>query len=132
VKLLAIDPGILTGLAFFDEEGNLSESRTIHFEEFDLLDQYRQMAEDGLLTVVIEDTPTPTQSKMNRSLFAILSELRTFFPDAVYVKPSWWKAHPAHKMHIGFGYLGKDATQHQRDALKLGLWFMISHKWRVG
>ena len=126
MRIIALDPGVSTGLAVLEYTGEVVESRTLSYLELGLLEQYRVPAEDGEIRVVIEDTPIPTRSKMNRSLFSIMSKLKEFFPDATYIAPGIWKAHPIAKTRVSSKWFASPPTQHQRDAIHLGLYYLVT------
>lgn len=72
--ILSIDPGISTGVAVLNSHGTLIHSTTFGPGEL----TKENLCGWGIITV-IEDTPVPTLSKMNRQLGDVLSTLRHLF-----------------------------------------------------
>lgn len=118
---LALDPGITTGYAYFEDD-ELKLSGNLLAEDLDdsiLL----ELAEIEGLEVVIEDVPIPTRSQLNFELQKIIGWLQQRFPNAVSVKPSWWKTNLYIRHRSLPASLGPHPTQHQLDAFYIGIFY---------
>jgi len=121
--ILAIDPGMTTGYAVIDELGNLLESGNLLPEDLDnSILTYKKYQDPTTCEVVIEYTPIPTQSRMNRRLKEVTGKIGSMFPNAVYVTPGVWKSAPIAKR---FPFPFPHGTPHQKDAFRMGIHHMM-------
>lgn len=123
MKLLALDPGITTGYAFFDDF-RLLESGNLLVEDLDtsILVTFQSIEN---LDVVIERIPSPSLSPLSIRLAEVVAKLLTMFPNAVYVKPGNWKPNKAvHQVTFPIETF-PDPSPHQRDAFHIGVYALI-------
>ena len=126
MKVLAVDPGLTLGYAVI-EDGILKESGNIDYGDLEesILVKY---SEEGDLAVVIEETPTPTNSPLDRKLQLVLGWLRHVFPSATWISPGIWKQNrsiinlPVPNIPGG---LSEKPSPHQRDSYRLGMYYLI-------
>lgn len=125
--ILVFDPGGTTGIALLDTSGAIL--RTEAYSPSETLAYARRMEVKcrkkslDSFAVVIEKGPEWQQhSPITRSVEV---KLREIFPDAHLVTPNRWKGHPASKCRERLG------TRHEKDAVKLGRWF-LSHSRSIG
>jgi len=124
---VGIDPGITTGYAIVDDQGTLLESGNLLHED---LKESMMCSVVGLLgvSVIIEDTPIPTRSQMNRELQEIISDLHQVFPAATTIPSGVWKQAEISKRYPFPTKRFPHPTQHQRDAYHLVMFFINSQK----
>lgn len=122
--IVAIDPGLTTGYAVVDELGNLIETGNLLPEDLEesILTEPRYH-QDGVIAV-IEYTPIPTYSKMNRLLREVAETIDNLFPNAIKITPGVWKSSPLAKHFPWPGSSG--ATPHQKDAYRLGMYYLLN------
>ena len=125
MKILSLDPGITTGYAILEPNGDLVESGNLCQEDLD--DSILvALSSDTNISVVIEDIPIPTRSPMNRQLAEIVSWLDYHFPKARKVSPGVWKTNlPVANLPIPRKWENSGMTTHQKDAYRMGVWFML-------
>lgn len=114
--ILAIDPGITTGVALVSGDNVLYSG---DLEEKDL----QSLIGTSLKAthIVIERLPASTTGTLGRSLARITGVLATMFPDAKLVDPGVWKPVTAQIP------LPKQLTsRHQGDAYRISQWFQRS------
>lgn len=123
MTILSIDPGITTGYCLISDSGEILESGNLQPE--DLLESIlvTYSTQQDALTVIVEDTPTPTLGKMNQRVLGVKILLAGLFPAAVLVKPGVWKTSlPIANLSTP---RGSQMTQHEKDAYRLGMWYLI-------
>lgn len=108
MKLIAIDPGITTGVALF-ENGALKRTLTLD-ENIELLESIEYDH------VVIEKPPSVAFGKFESTLRTLHAELRQIYPNAVYVQPGTWKNSFWARTALKFN------TKHEKDAYCLGMY----------
>ena len=123
--ILSIDPGITTGYALQISLGDgplaLCLAGNLSPEDIDCLRVFSH--KEGSLQVVIEETPIPTTGRMNRVLKQVVTQINSYFPEAIRVSPSTWKS-----MYKARRYLvlskGKSSSfsPHMKDAIRMGVW----------
>jgi hypothetical protein len=118
MNLLVFDPGITTGYAWFcagqrQESGAIGENV---LEEG--LKSLRAKISNGLV-VVAERTVAPPNSTLGRDLEQIERLIAGTFPNINWIKAADWKASPAKRFQIH-----KGAGPHERDAIRIGVWWM--------
>jgi len=114
---VGLDPGITTGYAIVSGDGTLLESGNLLHE--DLMESILvNVVCHPHATVIIEDTPIPTRSSMNRELQEIIGDLIRLFPVHVTIAPGTWKQLGAAKGAFPTNQFPKP-TPHQRDAYHL-------------
>lgn len=123
--ILSIDPGITTGYALI-EDGTLKESGNILYEDLEdsILAFYRDQQD---LAVVIEETPTPTMSRLDKSLKEVVGWMYQSFPSAVWISPGVWKQNRS-IINLSIPILSPEfgtPSPHQKDAYRLGMYFLI-------
>jgi hypothetical protein len=123
--VFSFDPGITTGYAAF-RDSKLLETADIPASDIisgmfttslPLLDQ------KDTLEIVIEDTPVPTFSAMNRQLAMVISMLKITFPEATVIPPGVWKNSFWGRTVIPI-VTEVIVSKHQEDAIRLGLHFI--------
>lgn len=125
MKLLALDPGITTGYAFF-EDGTLQETGNLAPEDLSSSILLKYAAYDPMtIRVIVENVPIPTMSEMNRTLLGVVSCIRTLFPHATWIRPTIWKQGPAASMSVPTTWDDQPLTSHQRDAIRIGYYAQI-------
>jgi hypothetical protein len=119
VILLVFDPGASTGFAAFTTDGKLLATAVLtidELEDFIHMCQYMDTTE-----VVIEASPKWSH---NSPITRVAEgHLVTAFPSAILIPPTRWKSHPA--SHIK---LARNLTQHERDAVRLGTWYLAKER----
>lgn len=123
--IVAIDPGIHTGIAVFTESPTrrlrFKESYTIHTSE---LDEWLRLTKYSDAEVVVEQIPAPSAlSPLGRELQDIVMKIRRRFPNAHPVYPGVWKP-VTEKIALPV----KFATTHESDAYRIGIFY---HRWKV-
>jgi len=115
LRILAFDPGMTTGVAVLDSKGNIVS--TVALDERLVVGKAKRLKRMYKDTaVVIETGPLwRSDSTLTRT---VEGELLSIFPDASLVPPNRWKNHPAAKC------TEKLTTTHERDAVRLGRWFL--------
>ncbi len=121
---LSIDPGISTGIGIVDDSWEILKTAISQPHD---LDQYVKpgcdfLAEFFIDRVVIENTPTPTFSEMNRELIAVLTKLRTWYPQAIWIRPGTWKTHAVY-----YSPLPKSLSAHEKDAVRLAYYVFATN-----
>lgn len=121
MKVLSIDPGITTGYALLDEEGNVlnvGEASQLNLKES--LSKFLGIED---LEVVVESIPIPTRSKMNERLLLILSIINGLFSEQTKISPGTWKPTP-----VAFHPCPPGVSKHCKDAIRLGVYYIIHKK----
>lgn len=135
--ILGIDPGITTGLSLVEVADNDGETRrvsSVHRSmSFHAADLLVGLHDADLLdflvradAIAIEDTPVPTQGKMNRQLDVVIhylvdAVLGSQIDPVVYVQPGQWKPIVGKiKRSTLFGEWRPD-TRHEEDAARIAL-----------
>lgn len=116
MKILAIDVGETTGIAYLDDRGEIKFTCDVPIEKLSEL-LMRFIWEDDL-RVVVEEAPPQRAGPLSRSLSRANGIVDNAFPDAEKIPPGVWK--PVMKSSL------KDLdfpSTHQRDAAGLGLYF---------
>lgn len=121
MKLLSIDPGLTTGIAVYDENGELDLSMTVRKEKIlgnGFLNKLVSIAQPEV--VLVEDTPP---FMPNQEIVALKLELCRWFRVAGFqveiIKPSEWK-----KLTKRVEIPG----QHARDAATMARWWIEAQK----
>lgn len=118
MKILAIDPGITTGVAVVSDEGaqvTLERSAALPVERLsEVMDLALQVD-----AVVIEPVPIQPGGRLSRDLSRVMGMLEFWFPDAVKIGPGVWK--PVAGSYIN---VPDFRTPHERDAYCLGRYFI--------
>ncbi len=117
VRLLSLDVGLTTGWAqFYDGKliangaATLIQLEPILFE----LRLYWQFDH-----VVVEPPLLVYRGDLADNLKKAMKVVESIFPKIDRIQPSDWKGTPASKTK-----LAKGLTQHERDAIRMGLWFI--------
>jgi hypothetical protein len=108
--LLAIDPGITTGVALLDHDGSIIESYEVKGDEAYAI--VALIADETYHDVVIEQGPA---SRDNRFMDELDGWLRAVFPDAHWLLPGEWKGTPRAMQKVD-GVL----SHHAKDAVRMG------------
>ena len=106
--LLAIDPGITTGVALFDDE-SVIETYETSGEPYEVV---ALIAQEPAHEVVIERGPA---SRSNEYMDELDGWLRSVFPDASWMYPGEWKGTPRAQQEV----VGVP-SHHARDAVRMG------------
>lgn len=118
--VIAIDPGITTGVAVLDDDGDVSYTYTLRGSAEDVVSNLLVEAStifDAPVTgedIVIEQGPSVRQIPYLDDLDA---RLRIAFPCATWMRPTEWKDYPGAKDPLG-SYVA--VSQHARDAARMG------------
>jgi hypothetical protein len=115
VILLAIDPGITTGVAVLDHDGSIIETYEVKGDEAYAVAAI--IAEETSHDVVIERGPG---SRNNPFLDELDGWLRALFPDAYWMYPGEWKGTPRSMQEVN-GVL----SNHAKDAVRMGREFLF-------
>jgi hypothetical protein len=107
--LLAIDPGITTGVALLEYDGSIIQTYEVTGEADDVVACVKQ---EACHAVVIEKGPL---SRANEYLDQLDGLLRAAFPDATWLYPGEWKGTPRALAEVK-GVL----SHHARDAVRMG------------
>jgi hypothetical protein len=119
VIVLVFDPGASTGFAAFTSKGELLATAVLSLDELEELVDMCQYAKNT--EVVIEASPKWSHnSPVTRIAEAMLVSA---FPSAILIPPTRWKSHPA--SHVK---LDKGLTIHERDAVRLGMWYLAKER----
>lgn len=125
MKILALDPGISTGYALLSPEGDLLECGTLQPEDLPESLLVKFIGDPGV-TVIIEDTPIPTQGKMNQRLQSVKTWVESSFPSAIKVLPGVWKTNLSIANYpLPQKWRQEELTPHQKDAFRLGIWYIV-------
>lgn len=123
MNILIIDPGITTGLAVLNEFGTVLASDNAL--EPELPAKFNDLVDEHMPDyVLIEEVGTPTLSELNQQLGRIKNFCKAFFPEATWVKAADWKQTPAVKSEVPPKWKGVSLTQHQKDSIRMGRWFL--------
>jgi hypothetical protein len=116
-RILAIDPGITTGIAVYDENGELVISLTCSKDALyrnGILNNLVSMSQPEV--VLLEDIPTQHADRQTERLHTVLENwFRTAGFNVVNIKPSQWK---------GLVERVEIPGQHARDAASMARWFI--------
>lgn len=125
MSILSIDPGICTGWALLDDEWEPLETGTCQPDGLEeaLHPDSLHLNRFQIEATVIEETPIPSFSEMNRQLLDVMTNLRSWYPDAIFVRPGVWKNSPAYYIS-----LSNTLTIHEKDAVRLGLYFLSTRE----
>lgn len=113
--LLAIDPGITTGVALLDYDGTVLSSYEVAGDEASAV--VAIICQETAQEVVIERGPL---SRANQFLDELDGVLRLTFPDATWMYPGEWKGTPRSQQAVN-GVL----SHHARDAVRMGREFLF-------
>jgi hypothetical protein len=113
--LLAIDPGITTGVALLDHDGSVIESYEVNGDEAKAMVDL--IAKEVHQAVVIERGPA---SRSNPFLDELDGWLRASFPDAVWMYPGEWKGTPRSQQEVN-----GVPSHHAKDAVRMGREFLF-------
>lgn len=116
--LLAIDPGLTTGLSVFDGSDNLVHSRSVKATSLGDLGPW--LEEISPSRVVIERLPPRLRPELARVVYFFDS----LFPDAVKIGPGEWKPFSRSDLLKFPGETFPQATVHEKDSFKLGKFYL--------
>lgn len=132
-KVLAIDPGVTTGYAILDLQGNILDSGNVLID--DLSDSIFSTLEEGKgLRVVMEELPRGIDSRLRRMLEEVVRFLDTRFPMATKFSPGMWKSSPEarHPLKWAEGLEAIDKpSDHEKDAYHIGLYYLARSGGRI-
>jgi hypothetical protein len=111
VILLAIDPGITTGVALLDYDGSILESYEVTGDEAQAVVDL--IAKEVHQAVVIEKGPPLV--RINAFLEELDRLLHLTFPDAAWMYPGEWKGTPRSMVEVT-----GVPSKHARDAVRMG------------
>jgi hypothetical protein len=114
VILLAIDPGIHTGVALFDHDGTIIETYETTGEAYEVAEL---ISKEPAHEVVIERGP---QGRTNEYMDELDGWLRAVFPDAHWMYPGEWKGTPRAMQEVT-----GVPSHHARDAVRMGREFLF-------
>lgn len=116
-RVLAIDPGWTTGIAIYDENGELDMTMTVRKEKIyknGFLNNLVKMSKAEV--VLLESLPKSNVDKETQKLHTHLSSwFRTAAYELIDIQPSQWK---------GLATRVEIPGQHARDAATLGRWWI--------
>lgn len=120
LSLIAIDPGLSTGVAQFGSKGELLSSFT-STPPNDRLRLFLQVVPDAV--IVCEQGPSFSR-RQQEACEPVEALVRASPPDVHWIRPTTWKPSPAAKL------LSSDnpSTKHEKDAIRLGRWFLEHRK----
>jgi hypothetical protein len=127
---IALDPGISTGMAVLDWDGELRASTTWGTEELatslDALIRGLHLT-DYVVEVVIEAKPPGSYGHLGAKLDEVRRRIdyivrETYELPVTVLKPSEWKPSDAAKSAVvkGWRFAGTPMTTHQKDAFRMG------------
>lgn len=127
--ILAIDPGMTTGYAVYDDaKGTKGCEGLLHSGNLTMdvcLLSLRLIVDDYKPDiVVIENVATPTQSIMNLHLKTLTANLRQLFPKAFWTNAGTWMGTPAKSWRVPSHFNNQRLSAHQRDSLRMALWYI--------
>jgi len=114
VILLAIDPGIHTGVALFDHDGTIIETYEATGEPYEVA---ALIGQETYHEVVIERGPA---SRANEYMDELDGWLRVMFPEAHWMYPGEWKHTPRAQQAVN-----GVPSHHARDAVRMGREYMF-------
>jgi hypothetical protein len=122
--LLVLDVGVTTGYALFlyredTDSWFMEESGDVELEHLYGWLVMQDVRNPGM-EVVVELPGGKTRGTLARKLREAEAAVREVFPHATHITPSMWKSSPAARLKADGG------SQHQRDAIRIGLWFLTS------
>lgn len=120
-RVLSIDPGITTGIAVYDENGELDAALTVRKEK---------IYKNGFLTdlislshpevILVENLPLNNVDKETQRLHAyFIARFRIAGFEVVEIQPSQWK---------GWAKRVEIPGQHARDAATMAKWWLEKDK----
>lgn len=117
MRVLSIDPGFTTGIAIYDEEGNLESSMAVTLRGLHRNGFFGHLVSHAKPDVVlIEALPT---NNVSSDMMAIHSHITQWFKIAGYVveliRPAQWK---------GLATRVEIPGQHARDAATMAAWWI--------
>jgi hypothetical protein len=116
-RLLTLDAGLQTGWAYF-EGGVLQDSGVIDFRtEEDFRELTKGLPQKP--TRVVMEITRPHVGRLYKRLRAIQNALIYKYPQCECIQPYQWK--PSHDRKP---LPKKCKTQHERDAIRIGLWVL--------
>jgi predicted RNase H-like nuclease (RuvC/YqgF family) len=115
LRVIAFDPGVTTGVAVVDGNGNIRYTAAL--DERLVKSKAKQLRHKHKNALVIIEVG-PIWRNDNPLTRTVESEIFSIFPEAELVTPNLWKRHPAAKC------TEKLTTTHERDAVRLGRWFL--------
>ncbi len=127
MSVLAIDPGVTTGIAHLSDSGDLLDQTSLQPDELAYLERYK--GRKGL-RVVIEETPTPKRTATNAIVRRVLTTLDQYFPSPVLIRPSEWKTHPIGRRRLPKAWY-HDSSIHSRDAIRMGLYYILREEKKI-
>lgn len=107
--VLAIDPGITTGVAVLDSTGAVVSSYELSGDPEFVIDELER---EAFTCAVIEQGPP---GRNNPFLDDLDARLRATFTDACWMRPSEWKGSPRAQQSVD-----DVRSRHARDAARMG------------
>lgn len=122
--ILSFDPGETTGYAFVGREGEVIETGTLAPEYVGGFLRSKPVWSKNFRVnefnlVVMEDTPTPTLSRLNIHMRFVISTIISTFPRIERIPPGVWKSSRIYNRVVDFPY----QTPHEIDAVLLGRYY---------
>jgi hypothetical protein len=128
VLLLSLDPGLTTGWAILDEAGAIVATGTIDHHDVRIA-LIRILREQKLDHAVLETVPLEAPGHLADSLRHVLATLggmlTTYQVEMTYILPGVWKTSSVPQPEARWA--GKRLSIHQRDAIRMGRYYLRKH-----
>lgn len=114
-KILAIDPGVTTGVALVSPLGDVVRSETLQTSDLHILRAMLREHPDA--AVLIEQGPQ--FERHNRPSIELVERVveEDGREDVAWISPSQWKNSPTNKRAVGV------RSKHVKDAVRMARWF---------
>jgi len=112
MRVLAIDPGISTGVVLLESDGSVLQAHTLAEHSLSSLTTTALLAD----VIVMERLP----EKVEPVLARVVTTLKTWFPDAILIGPGTWKPVMTTRS------IPDLPSIHQRDAYGLGAYYQFT------
>lgn len=118
-RLISLDLGLTTGYAVLDIESNIVEHGVLL--EDTLSEGLQDLIRKHTFSYAVVEKPVIFRGELGDKLTEVIFTTNHFFPasTARWVGPDAWKPTP-----YGQAEVPKGITTHERDAIRMGLWFI--------
>jgi hypothetical protein len=126
-RLLAIDVGITSGWAIFEQKNTVlgQEWRLLRTESRKEPQIYLDLPMQQKFVILEMTAAHGGMGKLGRELLAIEAALRGVFPAATMIKPADWKPYFQTRWLRGLFPQHHFKSSHERDAACIGLYFIV-------
>ena len=119
MKCLAIDLGSTSGWAVVNE--SLRVPKSGHVSDSHFVEVIGGVIQTYDPENIVCEEPILIHGPLGATLRDISDAFRQLCPNAIYVRPSDWKPHPMSKAPL------RVKSIHERDAIRIGRWFVKTH-----